>query len=307
VRIEISTTNKFASSTNLDTLHPKMKSLFVALFMAFLAQISIVCATDLSSPNKIAHLQNTYKPFDDIQHLECQLKISRQHEKLNALQEKVRPLSEAFEHDLYLLNQNTLEALTQIHKELTQPKVRSTCASWTLWAPKSPIKRFVHDGQAFLKSLTFVEFKALDLWGLHYNIKDCMWSLEESCQGKSGSCAGIDVRMRSALELKACGAVEALDGVALLGAAWFEVWVDLAKSEIALEKIWGLVLDAQAEKEKVSEEWVANVVAKWIAILEDLLVRTGKRSGPAGSTPITSLPLPLFYKPLRAMGEQFQD
>lgn len=112
-------------------------------------------------------------------------------------------------------------------------------------------------------------------------------------------------RTRSSLELEACDQIEPLAHLKQAAKAWLEVASDIEEIAKASRSIWGLVRDAQMQQQKPTEEWVANVVAKGIAMLEDLVVRTRKQRSdsedPAG-TPTTSqssLPLPVLYKPLR--------
>jgi hypothetical protein len=295
-----------------------MRSLLTALLLALLVTISNVNASGTPLHEKIARpkvtfsAQNTSAHLDDIHHLKCQLNISRQHDTFSTLRRKAHHMSDTFGKDLYLLNKNTLKACTQVHKDMTDLGKRGFRAQLNDWAPiifNSPIERFVYDGQVFLDGLIPLKQKALDLAKLYqHNISACITTLEKSCAGTSEPCMGNEAftsRARSALELKACENTEALANVNLAAEAWRDMAYDIAKIRRVFKTTWALVEDAQMGEQKATEEWVAGVVARWIVMLEDLVVRTrkkgdgGKTSAGTSASGRVSLPLPLFYQPLR--------
>jgi hypothetical protein len=232
----------------------------------------------------------------DLHHLECQLNISRQHDTLNTLRSKARVLSETFDRGLHLLNRRTLEACIQVYEDMTEPGTRSYRAQLSNWAPfffKAPIERFVDDGAIFLDGLELLEWKALELAVLNARISEHLVTLDESCEGTSEPCTGDEAfmsRARSDLELDACENVEVLENVRLAAVAWVKVGSDIASIKQIFGSKWILVMNAQAEEEKATEEWVANVVGRWIILLESLLVRTEIRQ--------STVPLPLLDGPL---------
>jgi hypothetical protein len=303
--MEISTTNK-------QSFIRTMRSLLTALLLALLAQISIVGASGTSLHEKIARpkvtfsAQNTSAHLDDIHHLECQLEISRQHDTLNTLRDRARSVANTFGRDLYLLNKNTLATCTQLHLDMTNPDTRGYRAQLSDWAPfifNSPIERFIYGGAVFSNGLEPLKDKALELANLNqHNISACVVTLKKSCEGSSEHCIGDEAFMSSDLELKACEKIEPLEHVELAADAWLKVSADIEEIRKIFRSTWSLVKDAQEQEQKATEEWVARVVAKWIVMLEDLVVRTKKKKGSGGQTSAIgqiSLPLPLFYKPLR--------
>jgi hypothetical protein len=145
--------------------------------------------------------------------------------------------------------------------------------------------------------------KALELTNLNqHNISACIVTLKKSCEGSSEHCIGDEAFMSSDLELKVCEKIEPLEHVELAADAWLKVSADIEEIRKIFRSTWSLVKDSQEQEQKATEEWVARVVAKWIVMLEDLVVRTKKKKGSGGQTSAIgqiSLPLPLFYKPLR--------
>jgi hypothetical protein len=284
-----------------------MRSHFAALLLALLVIVSIVCATEIPPRDKIVRSQGIHTLTDDIHHLRCQLNVSRQQDILNTLRVRARTIAENFEQDLHLLNKMTLETCTQIHRDLTQPEARSYHAQLSDWAPNmfnSPIERFVNDAAIFLNSLAPLENKALEMANLYqYNISECISTLEKSCQGTSEPCVGNESfmsRVRSTLEIKACEDIEAPREVTLAAMAWLEVRSDIEGMRKTFGSTWILVMNAQAEEEEVTTEWVANVVASWMVMLEELLVRNRKRETAAKIPNMRQsfLSPPLFDEPL---------
>lgn len=112
-------------------------------------------------------------------------------------------------------------------------------------------------------------------------------------------------RVQSALEIKACEKIEAWKDIILAAEAWLGVADKIADISQAFRSKWGLVKDTHEEKQKPTEEWVTNVLVRWIEMLEDLVLRTRKQESDgetsAGTANIgqPSFPLPLFYEPLR--------
>ncbi|KAH0292764.1 hypothetical protein M436DRAFT_60399 [Aureobasidium namibiae CBS 147.97] len=266
----------------------------------------------IARPKVTFSTQDSSAHLDDIHHLECQLSISRQHDTLNTLRCKAQSIAGTFGKDLYLLNKNTLKACTQIYKDMVESEARGYRAKLGDWAPyifNSPVERFVSDGAVFLNGLKPLRHDALELASLsQHNISECASMLVGFCQGESQPCVGNDAfvsRTRSSLELKACDQIEPLKHLEQAARAWSEVAYDIEEIRKVFSSTWGLVKDSQVQEQKASEEWVANVVAKWIAMLEDLVVRTRKHKGdgevPAGTPTTTeaSITLPLFYEPLR--------
>jgi hypothetical protein len=295
-----------------------MRSHLPALLLALLVIVSVAGASGTSLHESIARpkvtfsAQKTFAYLDDIHHLECQLNISRQHDILNTLRVEAHSMSDTFGKDLYLLNKITLNACTQVHKDMTNREKRGFQAQLNDWAPlifNSPIERFVYDGQVFLNGLIPLQHKAVALAKLYqYNVSEYTTTLGRSCQGTSEPCKGDEAfatRVRSDLELNACKDIEAPADVTLAAKAWRDVAYDILKIRVAFSSTWELVKDAQAEEQEATEEWVAGVVSRWIVMLEDLVVRTRKKGdggkNSAGTSAIgqISLPLPLFYLPLR--------
>ena len=295
-----------------------MRSYLVALLLILLAKIGIIGATGSSSPEDIARpkvslsAQNVCVHLDDIHHLECQLNISRQHDTINTLRSRAGSLSETFDQKLHLLNAKTLESCAQVFMDMTEPETRSYRAQLSDWAPfifNTPTKRFVSDGMAFLNGLEHLKRKALDLGLINVRISEYLLTLDDSCQGASEPCMGDEIfmsRVWSTLELSACENVEVLRDVTQAAVAWLKIAVDID----LITKIFGsklvLVMHAQADGEKATEEWVANVVARWIVLLEGMLVRTGnvKASSEISTISQSSIPLPLLYESLPLEDEE---
>jgi hypothetical protein len=264
-----------------------MKFYLTTLLLVLLVKTSIVGASGPSLHENIAHpkvtfsAQNASAHLDDIHHLECQLNISLQHGALNSLRGKAQSISQTFGRDLYLLNKNTLKTCTQVHMDMTNSDTRSYHAHFSDWAPilfNPPAERFVYAGAVFLNGLEPLKDKAMELANLNkHNISRCVIMLERFCQGKAEPCVGNDAfmsRERSPLELKACDQIEPLQHLNKAAKAWLEVASDI-------EEIGQIFRST----------WVAGVVARWIAMLEDLVVRTRKQrsdgKAPAGTTTIS--------------------
>ncbi|KAG9648134.1 hypothetical protein KCU95_g4746, partial [Aureobasidium melanogenum] len=294
-----------------------MKDHLIALFLIFLFEIRTISAAGTSLHENIAcpkvtfSAQNTSTHLDDIHHLECQLNISREHKRFRNLREEAHSISDSFNKVLHTLNEKTLDSCTQVHKDLTEPESRSYRAQLSDWAPiifNSPIERFVSCGQIFLDGLEPLKHKALKLAHMNeHDISGCLLTPKAYCEGKLAPCMDDDAStssVRSSLELRACSKIEALEDVTQAAKEWTAVVRDIGEIRKLFSSTWGLVKDAQEEEQKATEEWVANVVAKWISMLEDLIVRAEKRSGGitvAGTPTIRqpTLPLPLFYVPMR--------
>lgn len=111
-------------------------------------------------------------------------------------------------------------------------------------------------------------------------------------------------RTRSSLELKACNQIEPLANLKQAARAWLRVAIDIEEIRKVFNSTWVLVNDAQKQEQKVTEEWAANVVTKWIAMLEDLVVRTKKQRGDDMATAAistvskSSVSFPRFCGPL---------
>ncbi|CAD0112589.1 unnamed protein product [Aureobasidium uvarum] len=283
-----------------------------ALLLALLMVISIVGATDSSSYEDIARPKVTFSPvnasehLDHIHHLECQRNISQEHRQSDTLRDQAHLISSAFDKDLQLLNKQTLETCTQVYKDMANPELRSYRAQLSDAAPllfNSPIERFVSAGQIFLSGLDPLKHKAQELASMNQrNMSDCMRTLKGYCEGTLQPCIGDKAfasRKRSPLELKACNKINTLDEITQAAKAWKNVVRDVGEIRKLFSSTWGLVKDAQEDEHRAAEEWVAIVVAKWISMLEDLLVRAQKRrtGGIAMGTP--TVPLPLFYVPIR--------
>lgn len=140
-----------------------------------------------------------------------------------------------------------------------------------------------------------------------HDISGCLLTLKAYCEGKLAPCMDSDASsfpVRSSLELRACSKIDALEDVTQAAKEWTAVVRDINEIRKLFSSTWGLVKDAQEEEQKATEEWVANVVAKWISMLEDLILRAEERSGGilvVGTPTIRppTLPLPLFYVPMR--------
>lgn len=179
-----------------------------------------------------------------------------------------------------------------MHKDLTKSERRSYHAQLSDWIPTlltstielflsldykiSPIKRFI--GQTFLDDLRYAESKA---WLLAYAVEHDMSSsyltLKAYCEGTLAPCMGDDSfvsRKQSSIELKACSKIEGLEDLAQTAEAWRMMASDIHETRRFFNSLWNLVKEAQAQEQKPAEEWIANVVAKWITVLEDLIVRT---------------------------------
>jgi hypothetical protein len=270
-----------------------MRSLLAALLLAVLVQIGIVDASATSLHEKIARpkvtfsAQNTSAHLDDTRHLECQLEISRQHDTLNTLRDRALSVANTFGRDLYLLNKNTLKSCTQLHLDMTNSDTRSYRTQLSDWAPilfNSPIERFISDGAVFLNGLEPLKHKAVELANLNqHNISRSVVTLKKSCQGTSEPCIGDDAFMSSDLELKACEKIEPLEHVELAATAWLDVPSKIEEIKKLFSSTWDLVNNAHAQEQKATEEWAATVVAGWIVMLENQVVRT-KKKGNGGQT-----------------------
>lgn len=172
------------------------------------------------------------------------------------------------------------------------------------------------DGQIFLNGLGPLKHKALKLAHMHeYDMPSCLLTLKAYCEGSLVPCMGnntFNSRTRYSLEVEAYSKIEALENVTQTAKGWTAVVRDISETRKLFNLTWGLVKDAQEEEQKATEEWVANVITKWISMLEDYIVRAKERIGGtlvAGTPTIRQpdLPLPLFPIPMRLGRQQVRD
>jgi len=169
-----------------------------------------------------------------------------------------------------------LEACIRAHQELIKPETAQIQLQLSHWAPiifESPTQRFLSVGKKFVSSLGPLEHSGRELeYMIGQVIVACTQRLSSLCDETLSPCTG-DVLQKpytqGRVSQDACIGIQGPEELLKAARAWNTMASLIRSKREVFSSTWDLVEVAQ-EKGKVTEEWTASVIERWIALLEEM-------------------------------------